>query len=256
MLEDLTRIIRERRSAEGPHRPLVIICEGLIGAGKSTFISHLTKLLNERDISVCCCLEPIDSWKLMHGLEIFYENPQRGALIFQVMAFTTRVQSYIDAYSATPAPDVIIIERFITTDRFAFFENLYQSKLVSDEQMKLYVSIWNTWSRLIPFSEFMSDAIVLWLTPSIDTCMDRIKQRNRPNENVSREYQSSLDECYHRYLTQPHPDVPFDPKNVIVVENGENYLLQPACFEQCLTPIVRHLSNGDTKFLGCAEVAS
>jgi deoxyadenosine/deoxycytidine kinase len=84
--------------------------------------------------------------------------------------------------------DVFILERSPFTDPL-FVEILHDDGLMDDYEYEQYYEWWNLWNKVMPYEP---DHFV-YLRPDMETCMDRLRKRNRDGEQgVSVEYQQKL----------------------------------------------------------------
>jgi deoxyadenosine/deoxycytidine kinase len=177
-------------------RPIVIAVEGIIGTGKTTLISEcLEPLLTERGYKVKIIVEPVHLWKEI--LPLFYNDPKRWAYHFQTTTFITRVQESIKMWNEFhDTTDIFITERSILSDTF-FVETLHRQENFTDLEYKDYYNWWNLWETIMPFTP----DLYVYLTPSMDEIMKRVKIRARPGEeSVCVEYQTLLREQHDKVL--------------------------------------------------------
>ena len=87
--------------------PKIISIEGNIGSGKSTIIHNLEKKLKNSSDYVFL-REPVDIWETIKDkedktiLEKFYQNTEKYAFAFQVMAYATRSAIMQEAIAKNP----------------------------------------------------------------------------------------------------------------------------------------------------------
>lgn len=190
-------------------KPFVVVVDGIISAGKTTYIQILTHLLTKRGWKVTVVKEPVDKWKESGLLQAFYCDLSRWGYHFQTMAFVDRVNENIEMYEKfgkQEGKNIFILERSCFTD-ILFMELLHEQKLVNDMEMKNYQSWITLWRKVMPYEP----DLFIYLKPSISVCMDRIKERNRKGEeNISIEYQTAL---------QKKHDAFFD-KDCVEISNG------------------------------------
>ena len=162
----------------------VFSIEGNIGSGKSTLIEQLKKIEG-----VYFLPEPVDTWNTITDLsgvtilEKYYQDQEKYAFPFQMMAYITRL-SLIRA-----APDgIIFTERCVFTDREIFAKMLYDSGKIDHVSYLIY----NKW-----FYEFNENALsgIIYIQTSPETCFNRILSRNRKGETIPLSY---LQNC-HKY---------------------------------------------------------
>jgi deoxyadenosine/deoxycytidine kinase len=132
-------------------------------------------------------------------LDFFYKDMSKNGFIFQVHAFTTRLQMIINQINKInikrePGDKIhLITERSLRTDQL-FFENLYTSKLIPKIQLDVYNSFFN----LICDEIIKKETIMIYLkTPPIK-CHNRINKRERKEEldGICPDYLISLDKAH------------------------------------------------------------
>lgn len=163
----------------------VIVVDGIIGAGKTTFIHFLKKEFEAYGWTVVIVSEPVDTW----NVEQFYADPQRRSFQFQCKAFHSRVCEFRTAVERNKAVQVVyILERSIFTD-VIFADSLHAQKLMDNTEIRDYRSMWTLWKLLLPYDPTM----FIYLKPSLSVCMSRISLRRRPGEEtISEDYQKNL----------------------------------------------------------------
>ena len=160
----------------------IITIEGNIGAGKSTFVKFLKEECEKLEIKDLIFLqEPVDEWTKIkvNGvtiLEKFYEDPEKYAFSFQMMAYISRLAILTKALNDNPNA-TIISERCLLTDKHVFAKMLYDSNKIDPYSFQIY----NLW-----FDEFynrlpLHKHIYLSSTPGL--IKERINKRNRTGEN-------------------------------------------------------------------------
>jgi deoxyadenosine/deoxycytidine kinase len=172
----------------------VIVVDALIGAGKSVLLEMLVVMLFKLfKIRAKIVKEPVEKWKKSGILDRFYKDPKRWGYHFQTKAFYDRVKANQIAYEEVSRDgddtiDLYILERSCFTDRL-FMELLHESGMVDDLEMADYRDWADMWEKVMPYSP----DLFVYLKPSVDACMSRLRERNRGEEvNVKREYQVSL----------------------------------------------------------------
>lgn len=163
-----------------------IVIDGLIGAGKSTFIKKYVEYCKSIDIKAHPIYEPVELWKNIGALERFYSDIPQNCYEFQTFTYITRIESVIDEVVENPDAEVYILERSIFTDRFIFVELLRD--IIGPTRMKMYESWWKMWSLI--FDIKINNWVLL--NTSINTSANRIKIRNRNGEKVELDYLTNL----------------------------------------------------------------
>lgn len=182
--------------------PFVIGVEGIIGAGKTTFIDVcLAPLLSSKGYNVKVVREPVDLW--LDILPLFYENPERWGYFFQTKALTDRVNVINEVMSDknTKYADIIICERGVVSDCI-FMEIMKCQSKITDMEYRTYKSLWEIVVRTV---SCIPDMFV-YISPSIEEAMKRVKSRNRNGEQ-------DLEFDYQKMLMEKHNHV-FDKNNV------------------------------------------
>jgi deoxyadenosine/deoxycytidine kinase len=177
---------------------MIISIEGNIGSGKSTIIEYL-RLMNEHSLqnkNIIFVDEPVNEWKNIksnnkNALELFYEDQDKNAFWFQVLAYITRLRNLLKTIEENP-DKIIITERSIYTDKFVFAQMLYESGKISDIEFKTYKYWFDT------FEDKTKIDIILYVNTEPEECLNRIKVRNRTEESsVKLEY---LQKCHQKHL--------------------------------------------------------
>lgn len=221
-------------------KPTTIVIDGLIGAGKSTFIREcLVPQLTSRGFRVMEIPEPVEKWKQNGRLEMFYSDIRRRAFQFQIIAFHDRVKLAQDIYNRyRDEIDIFIMERSIFTDMI-FMKMLHNNKMVDDFEMQDYQNLWTMWTKVMPF---VPDLFV-YLKPSVNECMNRLKLRNRAEEkDVSNEYQKSLEKMHDDFFCSKN--IVLDATTTrpcIVFETDKNFITDQDLQVQMTSQILQTL---------------
>lgn len=176
-------------------KKILLVLEGNIGAGKSTFLRILKENL---DIDII--FEPTDKWQQVgtggNLLNLFYTDIKRWAYTFQSYAFITRVEAQLEAI-ANSRHDVQILERSVYCDRYCFAQNCFESGNMSALEWQIYKE-WFSW--LVEGHLQKPDGFV-YLQASPNVCKQRLEKRNRSEEvGVSIEYLQKLHDRHENWL--------------------------------------------------------
>jgi deoxyadenosine/deoxycytidine kinase len=176
--------------------PIVVSVDGNVGAGKSTFLSHLQAALPDVEV----VLEPVGEWMRLKDasgkslLELFYEDKKRWAYTFQNCAILTRLRTILAAMKTT-TKRVILTERSVLTDRYVFAEMLKEDGTLDPLEWELYMTWFNTFAADLPIKG------VVYLTTGVGTSAERIVHRGRAGEeHIPLDYLAALDAQHHRWL--------------------------------------------------------
>lgn len=158
--------------------PVVIVVDGEIGAGKTALIGVFAAHLRGRGLRVAVVPEPVDEWRRVGILQMFYGDPAKHAYAFQTYTYVTRIKKTIQVVADHPPSetDVYLLERSILTDRYVFME--LQRDIIPPVFMVMYDGWWDMWARLMPIAPTHQ----VYLKPSISICQERVQRRHREGE--------------------------------------------------------------------------
>ncbi|WP_202623334.1 deoxynucleoside kinase [Alkalibacterium sp. MB6] len=149
----------------------VIVLAGMIGAGKSTYTTLISKELNSTAF-----YEHVKDNAL---LEKFYEDPQRWAFSLQIFFLNTRFRSIKQA----------LVHRHNVLDRSIYEDALftrinYEQGNMSSVEMDLYTDLLDNMMEEIEGMPKKGPDLLIYLRGSLDTHLERIKKRGRPYEQI------------------------------------------------------------------------
>lgn len=164
---------------------IVIGVEGIIGAGKSTFVKKLAGILELRPIH-----EPVDA----EILDAFYRDQKANAYDFQLDMLLKRwdVHDLAQAESRV-AVDYrgAIVDRTLVGDR-CFARMHHRVGNINDMQWKIYERFFTK-----AVSKFERPAALIYLDADPSVALERVKNRNRGAEaGMSLEYLTNLRKEY------------------------------------------------------------
>lgn len=170
-------------------RPVVVVVSGIISSGKSTLVKVLAKRLLDEGYRVASVPEPVKKWQDSGLLQAYYADVSRNGYLFQTAAFTDRVKANIDTYNKHHGEvDVYLLERSCVDDRI-FMKMLHDDKLITNLEYSCYLDWAGLWQAVMPYTP----DVFVYLKPSMEECMKRIKDRARSGEEgVSESYQIKL----------------------------------------------------------------
>lgn len=193
---------------------IIISIEGNIGAGKSTLIKQIQ---NDFEKKVVFIQEPIDEWNTIQThkkktiLECFYENQEKYAFSFQMMAYISRISTLQKAIEENP-DSILIVERSVYTDKYVFAKMLYDNQQINEIEYQIYLKWYDFFLRKLP------SIYTIYLRTNPIICLERIKTRNREGEdNISISY---LEDChkYHEEWIYSNIDV----TNTVIINANSN----------------------------------
>ena len=170
---------------------MIFSLEGNIGSGKSTILRQLQQRLVGNP-NIIFLQEPVSSWEEIKDnqgitiLEKFYDNQEKYAFSFQMMAYISRLALVKKTIKENPGCH-IVTERSINTDKNVFAKMLYEDDKIEEVNYQIY----QKW-----FDEFIEDTFIdgiIYIKASGETCFERVKKRSRNGEsNIPVEY---LERC-------------------------------------------------------------
>lgn len=211
----------------------VIIVEGNIGAGKSTFLRLINDLL---DVQVV--YEPHEQWQDINGeniLDSFYKDKNRWAYTFQSYAFITRImaQEQADKVSCKPLQ---ILERSVYSDRYCFAKNLFEMGEMTSLEWQLYQDWWSWFVK--HYTKKPSGFIYLQTSPQVS--YDRLLKRARSEESsIPLHYLTSLHNQHENWLIHKlHVDEYVKNIPVLVLDCTQDFESNPELCKKYAQQIV------------------
>ncbi|XP_023335099.1 deoxynucleoside kinase [Eurytemora carolleeae] len=156
-------------------RPLTVLVEGNIGAGKTQFINRFNNIPHLQILQ-----EPVDKWRNVNGnnlLQLMYQDPCRWSLAFQTYVQLTMLENH--AVSLYP---IKIMERSIYSARYCFVENLKRTGKMQSSEYEV-LKAW--FEYLISAPEMNIDAdLIVYLRTTPKVAYERLKLRSRGEEHL------------------------------------------------------------------------
>jgi len=170
--------------------------DGDIGSGKSTMMKKAEEYYANH-ANVIFADEPTEKWKLIKDkngtemLKLFYQDQEKHAFKFQIMAFVSRLAGLREIVKENQEKNIIIItERSLYTDKEIFAKMLYDQGKMSDVEHQIYLTLFDEFA-----SEFEVNKVV-YIRTDPAKCHERIHIRAREGEELIP--LAYLEEC-HRY---------------------------------------------------------
>lgn len=186
--------------SQGKKEPLVYVICGKIGSGKTTLCKNIAK----GNKKILYIEEPVDLWEKWGVLKDLYksfdkpESERYEPLVFQTVAFSSRLAEIKKKLDNHPDVDIIILDSFITIDKNVYAQKFIDEGLIKKEQMKYYDINYENWKYIIacpePFRYF-------YLNTTSENCKKRQEERNRESEKkaVSLDYLKSFDKYFNAF---------------------------------------------------------
>jgi len=144
-----------------PALPQLVSVAGIIGVGKTTLAKKLSNILDCK-----CIFEPYDKNPYLPEV---YAGKKELALDSQLFFLTSRV-AQLNNHSLKAG-------KMTFADYVFDKELIYAKHLLNAEQLALYYTIHK---QII--SDIVAPVLVIYLTDSVENCLERIRRRNRPYE--------------------------------------------------------------------------
>jgi len=178
--------------------PKVVSIEGNIGAGKSTLIQALReRYIQGKDRIIVILEEPVEIWNTVEEdgetlLEKFYKDPVKHGFTLQTMIYTTVYNQINNAIKEFPKAEVIVCERSLQSSKHVFSEMLHHQGKMNLTEGLVYDMLYND-----PRTEIALSQGMIYLQVKPETCLERIRSRNRSGEeNITLDY-LKLCQSYH-----------------------------------------------------------
>jgi 2-amino-4-hydroxy-6-hydroxymethyldihydropteridine diphosphokinase len=142
-------------------QPQLVSVAGIIGVGKTTLVKKLSNILDCK-----CILEAYDKNPYLSDV---YAGKKELALDSQLFFLTSRV-AQLNNHSLKAG-------EMLFADYVFDKELIYAKHLLNAEQLALYHTIHKQ-----VISDIAAPVLVIYLTDSVENCLERIHRRNRPYE--------------------------------------------------------------------------
>ena len=199
--------------------PLIINIEGNIGTGKSTILQKLKEVLevHHKD-KVLFLKEPVDKWDTIKDsndttiLKHFYQDSEKYAFPFQIMACCTRITNLKNAIKKNPQCTVIICERSIEADANIFAKMLYDDGVMNEMEYKIYNLFYDEHKDVYQPTGYV------YLDTTAEICLGRIEKRSRDGEaGIALEYLQRCQQYHDVWLKNKELDIP-----VLILDTNKN----------------------------------
>ncbi len=146
-----------------PDIPQLVSVAGIIGVGKTTLAEKLSGLFD------CECI--LEAYDKNPYLPRVYAGDKELALDSQLYFLTSRI--------AQLNPKELTAGQLALSDYVFEKELIYARRLLIAEQLTLYEKTYQPFS-----SEVTLPVLMIYLTDSVENCLERIHKRNRPYEQI------------------------------------------------------------------------
>ena len=211
--------------------------EGNIGSGKSTLVKILTRTFkNLLNIPIVYLPEPVSIWESITDkngkniIEKYYENQEKYAFSFQMMAYITRIHQLKEILKKN-SNTIIICERSVFTDKEIFAKMLHDDEKIEEVEYNIYCK----W-----FYEFVKDipvAGLIYVKTNPGKCEKRVIHRNRKGESIPLTYLENCHLYHENWLNNEKlPVLSLDGNNDFIDGLPESWLETIKIFIKDLSP--------------------
>lgn len=200
--------------------PIIVSIDGNIGSGKSSILKYLENHFNNycksknKNFKICFLQEPVSIWESITDnnnktiIQKFYENNEKYAFPFQMMAYISRLSIFKKALNKQY--DIIFTERSIYTDRNVFAKMLYNSNKINEIEYKIY----NMWFD--EFTDILNTLKTIYIKTKPDICDKRVKKRNREGEIITLDYLKDCNYYHEIWLNN------INKNNILIINGNED----------------------------------
>jgi deoxyguanosine kinase len=160
-MSELAKRLGDADFVHNPHLPQLVSVAGIIGVGKTTLAKKLSALLGSKLL-----LEPYDENPFLPDV---YAGKKELALDSQLFFLTHRAEQLNH--------NTLLNGQIAITDYVFDKELIYARLLLDAQQLALYEEIYPQFSTKI-----IVPVLVIYLTDTVQNCLQRIHKRNRPYE--------------------------------------------------------------------------
>lgn len=160
-MKELAKRLNDADFVLNPKLPQLISVAGIIGVGKTTLAQNLSKVF-----SCKCIFEPYDKNPYLPDV---YAGKKELALDCQLFFLTSRVAQL--NHHSLKAGEILFADYVFDK------EMIYAKHLLNADQLALYHTIHKQVT-----SDIATPVLVIYLTDSVENCLERIHRRNRPYE--------------------------------------------------------------------------
>jgi deoxyadenosine/deoxycytidine kinase len=217
--------------------------EGNIGSGKSSLVKILkNKLKDIKNTRVIYLPEPVEVWESItdkdgkNAIEKYYENPEKYAFSFQMMAYISRIHQLRETLKDNTNV-IIICERSVFTDKEIFAKMLYDDKKIDDIEYKIYCK----W-----FYEFVKDipvAGLIYVKTDPEICHNRVIKRKRKGEIIPLSYLQNCHKYHEDWLNNENlPILNLNGNCDFIDKLPDNWVKSINIFVDSLSPALHNFS--------------
>jgi len=194
----------------------LITIDGNIGCGKTGVLNYLHKTYRYP-----IDLEPVDNWQ--EDLNLIYNdmNNNNNLFNFQVKIWLDRcwIQNNIDS-------EFVLVERSPAFIKNIFIKYAYDNNIISKDQNDILEYLHNKTNHI------WKDNVYIYLRSNPESCMARIKKRNRKSEDkIKLDYLNDINNLHNKYYEKLKSEnvniyiIDVENKNINMIGNEVKLLI-------------------------------
>lgn len=203
---------------------MIIIVEGNIGSGKTTFSNHLCNSLLAKGYNVLLYTEPVAKWKNVAGynlLDLYYRDKKRWAFTFQVNALMNVAEIESNALLNSLNNSIVIMERG-SSSVFKIFCQYLSKHVFNSAETSIIEDLKSKYSNIV---DNYNKVLFIFIKTDRDICFNRIYERSRAEEinHIDIQYLTDLESLYEEFvnsLSKPSITVDGTSFNTNTIENS------------------------------------
>lgn len=161
-----------------PSQGYFVGVEGNIGTGKTSLVAALSAYWPTRRNRPCKLLsEPVDQPAFRRLLKLYYEDPKRWGLTFQMYVLKERFRQHTLASELVSHGTDVVQDRTIYAD--GIFGDLVRSDgNMTDDEWSIYADTFGNMKRFLRYPD-----VIFYLRTTPETCHKRMQRRARSEES-------------------------------------------------------------------------
>lgn len=192
----------EPRAAAMPHlhndgHGIFVVVEANIGAGKTEFVGIISRMREQFGRRCKPLFEPVGDPAFRRLLGLYYQDPKRWGLTFQMHALVARFQQHTLAAELAASGTDVIQDRSIYADG-CFGMLVHEDGNMTADEWAIYARTFGAMKRFLRYPDVM---VYLRTTPEV--CHERMKRRARSEEaGVPLDYLKRLHDKHETFVEE------------------------------------------------------
>ena len=176
---------------------LFIVVEANIGAGKTEFVGIMTRMREQYGRQTKALFEPIGDPAFRRLLALYYKDPSRWGLTFQMYVLAERFKQHTLAAELAASGMDVIQDRSIYADG-CFGMLVREDGNMTDDEWSIYARTFGAMKRYLRYPD-----VLVYLRTDPKTCYERMKRRSRKEEaGVPLDYLKRLHDKHETFVEE------------------------------------------------------